>query len=94
MSFFAVRARFSTFLKKIKKTTPDVFDEKSKTGLGFEIGPPLQKCQCRPILQSMANPAVPISSLLLNMGDLLRCGFDFAFSSKSAGTGLIFLVHR
>ena len=40
------------------KTTPDFFDEKSKIGLGFEIGQPQHKCQRRPTLQSMANPAV------------------------------------
>ena len=34
------------------------FDENSKTGLGFEIGQPQQKCQRRPTLQSMANSAV------------------------------------
>ena len=34
------------------------FDEKSKTGLGFDIRQPEQKFQHRPTLQSMANPAV------------------------------------
>ena len=48
-----VRAHFSTFRRKT-----DIFDEKSKTGLGFEFGKPQQKCQRRPTLQSMANPAV------------------------------------
>ena len=38
--------------------TPEFFDEKSKTGLGFEIGQPQQQCQGRPTLQSMTNPAV------------------------------------
>ena len=41
------------------KKTPDFFDEKSKTGVGFEIGQPQRKCQRRrPTLQSMANPSV------------------------------------
>ena len=35
-----------------------VFDEKPKTGLGFEIGQPQPKCQHRPTLQSMTNPVV------------------------------------
>ena len=46
------------FGKKTKKATPEVFDEKSKTSLGFEIGQPNRTCQRRPTLQSMANPAV------------------------------------
>ena len=55
--FLAVRVQFLTFQKN-EKTTPDFFDEKSKTGVGFEIGQPQQKCQRRPTLQSLANPAV------------------------------------
>ena len=35
-----------------------------KTGLGFEIGQPQQKCQRRPNLQSMANPAVLLVKLV------------------------------
>ena len=47
------------FSKKIyTKPTSNFFDEKSKTGLGFESGQPPPKCQRRPTLQSMANPAV------------------------------------
>ena len=42
-SFLAVRAHLLTFRKKRKNTTLDFFDEKSKTGLGFEIGQPQQK---------------------------------------------------
>ena len=38
--------------------TPDFFDEKSKTGLGFEFRQPQRKCQRRHTLQSMANPVV------------------------------------
>ena len=59
-SFLAVRAHFLTLRKKIKKTTPDFFDEKSKAGLGFEFGQPQRKCQSRPTLQSIANPAVVV----------------------------------
>ena len=40
--------------------TPDFFDEKPKTGLGFEMVQPQQKYQCRPTLQFMANQAVQI----------------------------------
>ena len=58
--FSAVRAHFLTFLRKNIKTTPEFFDEKSKTDLGFEIGQPQQKCQRRPTLQFMANPAVNV----------------------------------
>ena len=47
--------------------TPDFFDEKSKTGLGFEIGQSQRKCQRRPTLQSMANPA------LWKRGAEMRC---------------------
>ena len=36
-TIFVVRAQFTSFWKN-EKTTPDFFDEKSKTGLGFEIG--------------------------------------------------------
>ena len=50
------RAQFLTFQQIIKTTL--FFDEKSKAGLGFEIGQPQRKRQCRPTLQSMANPAV------------------------------------
>ena len=53
---FGRTSSFFDFLKK--KTTPDFFDEKPKTGLGFEFGQPRQKYQRRPTLQSMANPAV------------------------------------
>ena len=56
--FLAVRAHFWLFKKKTLKTTPDFFEEKSKTGLGFEIGQPQRRFQRRPTLQSMANPAV------------------------------------
>ena len=56
-SFLAVRAHFSTFGKN-EKMTPNFFDERSKSGLGFEFGQPQRKCQRRPTLQSMANPAV------------------------------------
>ena len=55
---FGRTSSFFDFSEKRKKTTPDFFDEKSKTGLGFEIGQPQRKCQRRPTLQSMANPAV------------------------------------
>ena len=48
-----------------KKTSPDLFDEKSKTGLGFEFGQPQRKYQRRPTLQSMANPAVDVSDFPL-----------------------------
>ena len=41
--------------------TPDFFVEKSKTGLSFEFGQPQRKCQRRPTLQSMANPAVVLA---------------------------------
>ena len=58
-SFLVVQAHFLTF-RRNKKTTPDFFDEKSKTGLGFEIGQPQQKHQRRPTLQSVANPAVAL----------------------------------
>ena len=37
---FGRTSSFFDFSKKLKKTTPDFFDEKSKTGLGFEIGQP------------------------------------------------------
>ena len=63
ISFLVVRAHFSTFQQN-KKTTPVFFDGKSKTGLGFEIGQPQQKCQRRPNLQSMANPAVLLVKLV------------------------------
>ena len=58
-SFLAVRAHFSTF-QKSKKTTPNFFDGKSKTGLGFKIGQQQQKYQHRPTLQPVANPAVKV----------------------------------
>ena len=35
-----------------------IFEEESKTGLGFELGQRQQKCQRKPTLQSLANPAV------------------------------------
>ena len=38
--------------------TSVVFDEESKTGLGFDIGQPQQKCQCMLTLHSSANPTV------------------------------------
>ena len=37
-----------------------VFEEESKTGLSFEIRQPHRKCQRKPTLQSLANPAVSI----------------------------------
>ena len=40
-----------------------VWDEESKTGLGYEFGPSQQQCQCKLILQSMANLAVVIRLL-------------------------------
>ena len=55
---FCRTSSFFDFSQKYKKTTPDFFDEKSKTGLGFEIGQSQQKCQLRPTLQSMTNPGV------------------------------------
>ena len=39
---FGRTSSFFGYSKKIK-TTPDVFGEKSETGLGFEIGQPHQK---------------------------------------------------
>ena len=48
-SFLAVRAHFRLF-EEIRKTTPDFFDEKFKTGLGFEIEQSQRKCQHRPTL--------------------------------------------
>ena len=53
----AVRAQLLIF-RENEKTTPDFFDEKSKTSLGFEIGQPQQNCQYTPTLQSLANLAV------------------------------------
>ena len=41
-----------------KKNDPWFFGEKSKTCLGFEIGQPQRKFQRKPIMQSLANPAV------------------------------------
>ena len=38
--------------------TPDFVNGKPKTGLGFEIGDPQQKCQRMPTLQFMVNPDV------------------------------------
>ena len=38
-----------------------VWAEESKTGLGFEIGPQQQKCQCSPNVHLMGNPDVPES---------------------------------
>ena len=35
-----------------------VWAEESKTGLGFEMGPPQQKCQCKPTLKFLSNLAV------------------------------------
>ena len=55
---FGCTISFIDFSKKLIKTTPVFFDEKSKTGLGFDFGQPQQKWQRRPTLQSMANPAV------------------------------------
>ena len=68
-SLLAVRDHFLTF-RKI--TTPDVFDEKSKTGLGFEIRQPQRKCQRRPTLQSMANPAVEQYQIFSNINTRKR----------------------
>ena len=34
-----------------------VWAEESKTGLGFEIGPPQQKRQRKPTLQFLSNPS-------------------------------------
>ena len=59
-AFLAVRAHFLVFSKK---TTPDLFNEKSKTGLGFEIEQIQRKCQRMPTLQSLANPVVEPAEL-------------------------------
>ena len=48
---------FFDFSDKLKKERPLFFNEKSETGLGFEIGQSQRKCQRRPTLQSIANPA-------------------------------------
>ena len=50
--------RTSSFFDVLKKNDPCFFDEEPKTGLCFEIGQPQQKCQRKPTMQSMANPAV------------------------------------
>ena len=42
-----------------KQTTPVVFGEESKTGLGFEIRQRQQKIQRKPSLQLLVNSAVP-----------------------------------
>ena len=44
--------------------TSDFFDEKSKTGLGFEIEQPQWKCQRRATLQSLVNLDVLVRLLL------------------------------
>ena len=45
-----------------------VWAEESKTGPGFEIGQPQQKCSRKPSLQWMANPAVmPLPSVFDQM---------------------------
>ena len=54
----AKEAHFEIFRKNLKYMPRVVFDEKSKTGPGFEIGQPQRKCQRRPTLQFMVNPAV------------------------------------
>ena len=56
-TIFGCTSSVFDFLEKRKKA-PDFFDEKSKTGLSFEIGQPQQNCQCRTTLQSLVNPAV------------------------------------
>ena len=70
-SILAVRAHFLLFAK-IKKTTPDFFDEKSKTGLDFEIGQPQRKCQLMTTLQSMANPAMSFTKLHSKSSTLIK----------------------
>ena len=52
------QAHFEGFQINLEFMPRVVFDEKSKTGLGFEIGQPQRKRKHKPTLQSLANQAV------------------------------------
>ena len=62
----AKRAHFEVFREHLKNIPCIVFvgGEKSKTGLGFEIGQRQQKIWRKLNLQSLANPAVLIVAAL------------------------------
>ena len=60
------------FSKNLKRVPSVVFNEESKTGLGFEIGHRQQKIWCKPSLQSLAYQAVrPI--IILALGSIHNC---------------------
>ena len=57
--------------KRIQRKNPCFFDDKSKTDLGFEIGRAQRKCQRRPTLQSLANPVVYQTQIIVSWFQLM-----------------------
>ena len=91
----AKQARFEIFQNNQKYVPGVVFDEKPKTGLGFEIRKQQQKCWCKHNLQSVANPAV-VSAILKSraLSATSVAGSHNAFSHKRVFCLLLFSVRE
>ena len=76
----AKRAHFIDLKKNPKYMPSVVWDEDSKTDLGYETGPSQQKCQRKPSLHSMATPAVRVITIQLGWPVIALRAYAITFS--------------